>query len=216
EVAAEERVLVLGRPGARRVAAQVGVPADGAALAPARHEVRHPDAGGKAGRAFGAGGAVEHVLRPAEALLGQRVVQPFGIVALKGREQFPLGPALEIGAGLRGRHVELGRDGQRVARGRRRERFSGFGWSAAPTLASTPKSAKPSVRYNADNPAFPARQTARKGPGRCRQGAPRLQYWPRPASPPPLWLSSARRALSSRAARARSSRYWSNSALSLL
>ena len=34
-----------------------------------------------------------------------------GLIALQRGEQLPLHPPVQIGAGLRGRHIELGRDG---------------------------------------------------------------------------------------------------------
>ena len=115
KVAAEEAELILGRPGGGGVAAQRAGPLEDAALRPGGGEVRNPDAGGQAGGTFGAGGAVEHVLAAAEALLGQRVVQLLRMLPLERGEQLPLHPAREIGAGLRGRDVELGGKGKGMA-----------------------------------------------------------------------------------------------------
>ena len=42
-------------------------------------------------------------------------IVPFSAVPLQSCEQFPLHPALKIRAGLWGRHIELRRDGQRMA-----------------------------------------------------------------------------------------------------
>jgi hypothetical protein len=89
--------------------------AQDAALGAAGFEIGHPDAGGQAGRAFRAGRAVQHVLAAPEALLGQRIVQPLRLIALQRREQLTLHPPIQIGAGLRGRHIELRGDRKGVA-----------------------------------------------------------------------------------------------------
>ena len=107
EIAAEQPELFLGGPGAGCAPAQVAVALLGAALAAGRLELGHPDPRRHAGGAFRAGRPVQHVLRPPEALLGQRVVQRLGIVALQGGEKLAFHPTCQIGAGLRRSHIEL-------------------------------------------------------------------------------------------------------------
>ena len=68
----------------------------------------------EASGAFRAARPIEDILRPAEALFGQGVVQPSRGVALQSGKQLPLHAPFEIGAGLRGRHVKLGRNGESV------------------------------------------------------------------------------------------------------
>ena len=115
KVAAKQGELVFGGPGAGGVAAQGRRTAQDAALGFRGHEIRHPDARRQAGRAFGTRRAVEHVLAAPEALFGQRVIQPLRLIALQRGEQLSFHAPDQIGARLRGRHVELGRDGQGVA-----------------------------------------------------------------------------------------------------
>ena len=86
-----------------------------AALGAAGFEIGHADARGQTGRTFRAGRAVKHVLAAPEALFRQRVVQLLRMLALKRSEQLPLHPPRQVGAGLRRRHVELGREGKGVA-----------------------------------------------------------------------------------------------------
>jgi len=47
--------------------------------------------------------------------VGKTIIQVLGIIAEQRRKQFPFHPVVKIGAGLRGRHIELGRGGKRVA-----------------------------------------------------------------------------------------------------
>ncbi len=120
EVAAEEVVLRLGGPGAARDALEMRVPADHPALAAGGGELGDHDARRQAGGAAGAGRAVEHVLRAAEALVGEHVVQVARPVALQRGEELALNLAGKIRARLRRRHVELVRLRQRVAHVRAR------------------------------------------------------------------------------------------------
>ena len=120
EVAAEEVVLRLGRPGAARHALEGGVAPEHPALAARRREVGHDDPRREAGGAAGAGGAVEHVLRAAEALVRQHVVEMARAVALQRGEELALHLAGKVRARLRSRHVELVRLRQRVAHERPR------------------------------------------------------------------------------------------------
>jgi hypothetical protein len=115
EVAAEERVLLLRRPGRTGGAHEARVALEDSLLAAAGPEVGDPYPRRETGRAFGAGRPVEHVLRPPEALLGERVVQLLRLLALQRREQLPLAPPRQVGAALRGRHVELWRYRKRMA-----------------------------------------------------------------------------------------------------
>ncbi|SDE39121.1 hypothetical protein SAMN04244550_00283 [Rhodobacter capsulatus] len=119
KIAAEERELFLGGPGAGRGALEMGVAVEHLALGPGRLEIRDADARRKTGRAIGAGGAVKHVLRAPEALARERIVQFLGALALQGREQLALRPPVQIGAGLRSGHVELRCKRKRMAHERR-------------------------------------------------------------------------------------------------
>ena len=139
EVASEEGELVFGCPGAGGVAAQFGGPFEDAAMRAAGSEIGHPDAGREAGRTFRAGGAVEDVLAAAEALFRQGVVQFLRMFPLQRGEQLPFHAPVEIGAGLRGRHVELGRYGKGVA-------HRAFLVGAGTTLARVMPVAKPGKR----------------------------------------------------------------------
>ncbi len=115
EIAAEEVVLRLGRPGAARHPLEGGVAPEHPALVARRGEVGHDDPRREAGGAAGTGGAVEHVLRAAEALVRQHVVEMPRAFALQRGEELALDLAGKVGARLRSRHVELVRLRQRVA-----------------------------------------------------------------------------------------------------
>ena len=115
KVTTEEGELILGRPRAGRVAPQVGIGLEDAAVGAVRHEIGHADAGRQARRTFGAGRAIKDILATPEPLFRQRIIQPLRLIALKRGEQFPLHPPVKIRAGLRSRHIELGRYGKCVA-----------------------------------------------------------------------------------------------------
>src|SRR5690606_17835859 len=89
--------------------AQMGIFARHPTLGARRFEIRDPDAGRHAGYAAFAAGPVQHVLRTAKALTRQGIVQFIGRIACQRREQLAFGPAVQIGAGLRSRHIELWR-----------------------------------------------------------------------------------------------------------
>jgi len=98
-----------------RVAPQVGVALHHPFLGARGHEIRHADARRDAGRTFGAGRAVKHVLRPPEPLLREHVVQLLRMIALQRGEQLSFHPPLKIGAGLGCGHVELRRNRKGMA-----------------------------------------------------------------------------------------------------
>ena len=60
-------------------------------------------------------GPVEHVLRAAEALVREYVVEVAGAVALQGGEELALDLAGQVRTGLRRRHVKLVRLRQSMA-----------------------------------------------------------------------------------------------------
>ena len=76
QIAAEQGILLFGRPGRGGLAVRPGIAARDAALAARGFEPGHVDSRRQAGRAFRAGRPVEHVLRAPEALFRQRVEQP--------------------------------------------------------------------------------------------------------------------------------------------
>ena len=115
QIAAEQGKLILGRPGAGRIAPQMGGRFHHLALGPAWYEIRHPNPCRQAGRTLGTRRTVQHVLTTPEALLGQSVIQPLRMFALQRREQLALHPPVQIGTGLRCRHIELGRNRQGMA-----------------------------------------------------------------------------------------------------
>ena len=160
EIAPEQRVLLLGRPGRGDLAAQMGVAHMGLALRPGGPELGGDDARGQAGRAVGAGRAVEHVLATPEPLLAQLVVERAGTRALQRGEQLPLPAPVDIGAGLRRRHVELRRQRKAVAHGL----VVSNGECQTRTLAKRPFGS--TVNWRAENRApVPAVASVRIRPG---------------------------------------------------
>ena len=82
QIAAEQGILFLCRPGTHGVAAQMGIAFQRALLAFGRFELGHFDAGRQTGRTFRTGRAVQNVLRATETLLRQAVIQLFCLFAL--------------------------------------------------------------------------------------------------------------------------------------
>jgi hypothetical protein len=110
EIAAEQLILLLGRPGRAGLPLQVGIAPRDAALRAARLEQVDRDSGRQAGRAVGAGRAIGHRLAAPEAPQRQLVVHRNGIAAAQRGEHLPLFPVRQVGAGLRGGQEELGGD----------------------------------------------------------------------------------------------------------
>src|SRR5690606_21084763 len=103
-----------GRPGAADAAGEAGVARDHPALRARGAEVADHDPRREAGTAAGAGRSVEHVLRAAETLVRQRVVERDRALTLQGGEELPFNLAGQVRARLGSRDVELVRLGQAV------------------------------------------------------------------------------------------------------
>ncbi|MPL88594.1 hypothetical protein SDC9_34620 [bioreactor metagenome] len=211
EIAAEEGELFLGGPGAGGGALQVCVALQHPALGAAGLEIRHPDTGREAGRAIGAGGAVEHILRAPEALARERVVQLFRPLALQRGEQLALRTPVQIGTGLRRGHVELRCKRKRMAHFDSCDGVEVAGLGVR-SLAKCGQASKIDPRRQAFHAIADMRSPAFFKAGR-QEGAGcvfRDQLRGASGASVPTGAVSGIAA----AARARSSMYWSNSALS--
>ena len=114
EIAAQQLILLLGRPGLAGGDLEIGVALEDAALGRAGLEFLGDDAHRDAGRAIEAGGAIGDVLAAPEADPAERVVELAGMRPRKLGEHLPLGPARQIGA-RRGRGHEETRKAERCA-----------------------------------------------------------------------------------------------------
>ena len=85
QIAAEQLILLLGRPGLAGGDLEVGVAADDLALGRVRLELAGDDADRDAGGAIEAGGAVGDVLAAPEADPAERVVELAGMGAATAR-----------------------------------------------------------------------------------------------------------------------------------
>ena len=107
EIAAKQRILLLGGPRLARADLEVGVAAEQLALGRAGFELGGEHADRNAGRAIDAAWAIGDRLAAAEADPAERLVQFAGMAAVKLGEDLPLDLARQVRARARVRHEEF-------------------------------------------------------------------------------------------------------------
>ena len=107
EIAAEQLVLLLGRPRLAGADFQVRVTAEQLALSCGSLELRGEHANGNAGRAIDAARAISDGLAAPEADAAQSFVEFAGVTAVEFGEDFPLHLAREVRAWTRVRYEEF-------------------------------------------------------------------------------------------------------------
>ena len=100
KIAAKQIILLFSGPRGDAPALQRGVALQDPLLRLARLKLGDIDPRRKAGRARGAGRAIQNILRPPESLFLEAIVQNSRIRPLQRGEKLSLHPVLKIGTGL--------------------------------------------------------------------------------------------------------------------